>query len=600
MKDTFTAAQRGDLTAYGRIVTRYQDMAVGYAFSILRDFHLAQDAAQEAFIEAFPTLSKVHAIEAFPSWLRRIVLKRCDRLTRKGRAYTFASVEDAVILPSREPTPDRVTEDREMHGLLNDAIAELPDHEREVVSLFYISDRSQDEVSTFLDIPVSTVKNRLRSARNRMREKLLVMVEDNLRANRPSKDGDFVEGVLNIVAPVKEKDSEAIYTRLEEKGRADMARQARNGRIADSHFDWKTSRVGMVDGKIATYVGVYELNFQIGYAVVKAAGINWLDLDKTLADESVLQETLVEALKAMGENGYDIAVTRSEPPARLEPQGFVQAMPVQESYFVDVKDLPAEPPEVQLVRVHANDIHGRQDLAELYNQWHKGLTGASVRPTYHRGKCPPNDEDDYPAYIFKDDAGTVVGYLYDGPFKDKKIHTHSDSAGDPEQILRVLAQTLKEYDIKEIRFLKMPYDSPLARRIRRGTYRMSKKNIDNDGRSACMIRVINLRSTLEKMSGVLSERVKQSHLANWSGAIALEADDQTAMLRIENGKVSLTDSATSNLSVKGDHSVAQLLLGSECASEVCAGKGIDVIGDASGLLDVLFPAQRPQMPNEDL
>ena len=65
METTFADAQQGSIEAYGTLVERYQDMAVGYAFSILRDFHLAQDAAQEAFIEAFPTLERVHALEAF-------------------------------------------------------------------------------------------------------------------------------------------------------------------------------------------------------------------------------------------------------------------------------------------------------------------------------------------------------------------------------------------------------------------------------------------------------------------------------------------------------------------------------------------------------
>ena len=50
----FSEAQGGCLRSYGTIVERYQDMAVGYAFSVLRDFHLAQDAAQEAFIERRP------------------------------------------------------------------------------------------------------------------------------------------------------------------------------------------------------------------------------------------------------------------------------------------------------------------------------------------------------------------------------------------------------------------------------------------------------------------------------------------------------------------------------------------------------------------
>ena len=52
-------AQLGDTHAYNAIVIRFQDMAFAYAYSFLKDFHLAQDAAQEAFIGAFhdlPTL----------------------------------------------------------------------------------------------------------------------------------------------------------------------------------------------------------------------------------------------------------------------------------------------------------------------------------------------------------------------------------------------------------------------------------------------------------------------------------------------------------------------------------------------------------------
>ena len=78
-------AQAGDLDAYGGIVQQFQDMAVGYAYSILGDFHLAEDAVQEAFIEAYPILSKVYGPVAFPGWFRRIIFKHCNRLTRGKR-----------------------------------------------------------------------------------------------------------------------------------------------------------------------------------------------------------------------------------------------------------------------------------------------------------------------------------------------------------------------------------------------------------------------------------------------------------------------------------------------------------------------------------
>jgi hypothetical protein len=52
-------AQAGDLDAYGIVVRRFQDMAVGYACAVLGDFHLAEDAAQEAFIEATKIKSRL-------------------------------------------------------------------------------------------------------------------------------------------------------------------------------------------------------------------------------------------------------------------------------------------------------------------------------------------------------------------------------------------------------------------------------------------------------------------------------------------------------------------------------------------------------------
>src|SRR5258708_3587178 len=85
---TVRRAQAGDLAAYGWIVRRFQDMAVGYAATILGDFHLAEDAAQEAFLEAWRDLALLREPAAFAGWLRKIVFKQCDRLTRGKRIDT--------------------------------------------------------------------------------------------------------------------------------------------------------------------------------------------------------------------------------------------------------------------------------------------------------------------------------------------------------------------------------------------------------------------------------------------------------------------------------------------------------------------------------
>src|SRR6185503_9563671 len=76
-------AREGEADAFGVLVRRFQDMAVGYGYSILHDFQLAEDAAQEAFFEAYRTLPKLREPAAFAGWFRRIVFKQCDRITRR-------------------------------------------------------------------------------------------------------------------------------------------------------------------------------------------------------------------------------------------------------------------------------------------------------------------------------------------------------------------------------------------------------------------------------------------------------------------------------------------------------------------------------------
>jgi RNA polymerase sigma factor (sigma-70 family) len=88
-------AQAGDLDAFSSLVRRYQDIAVGYAYSILQDFHLAEDAAQEAFIEACRIIGQLRTPAAFASWFRRIVFKHCDRIIRRKRPATAPLYEAA-------------------------------------------------------------------------------------------------------------------------------------------------------------------------------------------------------------------------------------------------------------------------------------------------------------------------------------------------------------------------------------------------------------------------------------------------------------------------------------------------------------------------
>ena len=112
LKSLLQRAQNGDLSAYGTIVQRFQDIAVGYAYSIIGNFHFAEDAAQEAFIEAYSNLGKVYGPAAFPGWLRKMIFKQCDRIMRRNQKE-IVGLEAAVGLPSKAIGPDEAIVQKE-------------------------------------------------------------------------------------------------------------------------------------------------------------------------------------------------------------------------------------------------------------------------------------------------------------------------------------------------------------------------------------------------------------------------------------------------------------------------------------------------------
>lgn len=176
-----------DLDAYGEIVRRFQYLAYGYAFALLGDAHLAEDMAQEAFLEAYQNLAKLDQPDAFPGWLRKIVLKRCDRLIRLMRPRT-SPLETAGQVADRRPGPSAAAEQRELKNRILDAIARLPENERTVTTLFYIDGYSQCDIADFLELPVSTVNNRLHASREALRERMETVIGEALHADAPQPD----------------------------------------------------------------------------------------------------------------------------------------------------------------------------------------------------------------------------------------------------------------------------------------------------------------------------------------------------------------------------------------------------------------------------
>lgn len=184
-------AQMDKRRAFNEIVRRFQDMAFGLAYSVLGDFHLAEDAAQEAFLSAWRNLDSLQNPEAFPGWLKRIVLTQCNRLTR-GKHIETVPLESLFNLTDNTPEPFMILARTETKNEMYAAMLTLPPHERIVTTLFYINQHSQNDISAFLELPLTTIKKRLHSARKKLKETLLAMIQETLQTHRPSRDGQFV------------------------------------------------------------------------------------------------------------------------------------------------------------------------------------------------------------------------------------------------------------------------------------------------------------------------------------------------------------------------------------------------------------------------
>ncbi|CAG7625526.1 hypothetical protein PAESOLCIP111_02735 [Paenibacillus solanacearum] len=166
-------ARQGDRDAFERLVRQYSAMAYAVAYDKLRDAHLAEDAVQEAFAEAFLHLHKLREPEAFPGWFKAIAQRRCNRLLRRKRHLT-APLHEMDQVAGSQLSVSELAERNEMHSGLHASIAHLPSNLRIAVQLFYFHGYSLQEISAYTGTKVPTLKKRLYDARKKLKGMLPV------------------------------------------------------------------------------------------------------------------------------------------------------------------------------------------------------------------------------------------------------------------------------------------------------------------------------------------------------------------------------------------------------------------------------------------
>jgi RNA polymerase sigma-70 factor (ECF subfamily) len=183
LSELLIRCKKGEHGAMELLVERYKDGAYRLARALTGDEHLAEDAVQEAFIQALAKLGQLRDPEAFAGWLRRIVRTACGRLTRKRRE---SLAETAISGAAAGDGPlDGVAKD-EVAMLIRQSIDGLSEATRETARLFYLDELDQATVAGMLGVPEGTVRRRLHDSRRQLREMLTWYFEEGEAAERPA------------------------------------------------------------------------------------------------------------------------------------------------------------------------------------------------------------------------------------------------------------------------------------------------------------------------------------------------------------------------------------------------------------------------------
>jgi len=135
------------------------------------DARIAEDAAQETFIQAWLHLSSYRPQTSLRSWLYRIAVNAATDMLRRERRILPNALED-LQLQDPQPGPEALFLQEERTALVKKAILSLPEASRVVLVLREYEGMSYHEIAEALDIPVGTVMSRLNYARKSLKDKL--------------------------------------------------------------------------------------------------------------------------------------------------------------------------------------------------------------------------------------------------------------------------------------------------------------------------------------------------------------------------------------------------------------------------------------------
>jgi RNA polymerase sigma-70 factor (ECF subfamily) len=143
-------------------VNRYYDALLNYMYRLCSGRqNLAEDMVQETFLRVLRKIALYDAQYPFKSWLYTIATNIARNHYQLADTRYTENPSDEADFEDGQQQPETVVMQSEIADKVSQAMGQLPDHQREVVVLFYYEEMPQKEIAAILNIPVGTVKSRL-------------------------------------------------------------------------------------------------------------------------------------------------------------------------------------------------------------------------------------------------------------------------------------------------------------------------------------------------------------------------------------------------------------------------------------------------------
>jgi len=175
---------QGKYNSFGLLVDRYQHMAYTIAYKLVQDSDNAKDITQDAFLKVFEQLSTFKGQSKFSSWLYTIVYRQGLNQLRKSKdkVLTMEVKHENLLTVENVDLPIEQLSKKERNKYVNSAIDQLTEIDQTIISLFYLGEKSLQEIEEITGLKQSNIKVRLHRSRKSLAAILKTMLSSEVKS----------------------------------------------------------------------------------------------------------------------------------------------------------------------------------------------------------------------------------------------------------------------------------------------------------------------------------------------------------------------------------------------------------------------------------